>query len=209
MITIKAILFDADGVIQTTRSDFIPRLKSLLGEHPDNADSFIGDIFNAERPCLSGAADFGEELEKVLKRWEIKKPVDEVLMIWASIAIIPGVDEIIGRLRRSGTVCCLATNQQQKRATYMRSILGYDELFDRQYYSYEMGVVKPGIEYFQWILEDSKISAEQVLFVDDNDQNVKAAQSLGINGLLFNSTEHSEPCTELLGALQSFDVQIA
>ncbi|MFT5089899.1 MAG: beta-phosphoglucomutase-like phosphatase (HAD superfamily) [Candidatus Latescibacterota bacterium] len=46
---IKAILFDADGVIQTSAATFIPQLKSLLTES-ERAD----EIFAAEKPCMIG-----------------------------------------------------------------------------------------------------------------------------------------------------------
>jgi len=208
MTRIKTILLDADGVIQKTRSDFVPRLKSLLGERSSDADVFINDIFTAERPCLSGTADFVDALAAVLKKWNIHKPVEEVLMIWDSIIMLPGIAELIENIRRSGLICCLATNQQHNRAAFMKRRLGYDALFDKQFYSCEMGVTKPDAAYFESILLNLENTPDEVLFVDDNEPNVEAAKVLGIHGLQFDASEYEEPSVELLKEMQSFDSMI-
>jgi putative hydrolase of the HAD superfamily len=208
MTRIKVILFDADGVIQNTRSDFLPRLKSLLGERNSDADLFIADIFAAERPCLSGAADFADVLAEVLKKWQISQPIKEVLMIWDSLSILPGIEVLIENIRRRGVICCLATNQQTNRAAFMKRSLGYDKLFDRQFYSCEMGVVKPDVIYFQSILRSLQNAADEILFVDDKPENIEAAESQGIHGLQFDALEYEDPSGELLKKMRSFDKQI-
>jgi putative hydrolase of the HAD superfamily len=209
MMKIKTILFDADGVIQTTGPDFIRNLQSILTEplNQQKADEFITDIFQAERPCLAGKADFSVELENLLKRWQIDANLEEVLLLWDTIHTLQGISELIGDLQSAGISCCLATNQQHIRAAYMQTSLGYDAMFDRQFYSYQMGVVKPDPRYFMHILDVMGLTATEVLFVDDNAQNVLAAESLDINGLVFNLADHHEPVRVLTQKLQEFSTR--
>lgn len=55
-----------------------------------------------------------------------------------------------------------------------------DELFEKVYYSHQMGKHKPEAAIYQQILTEQRLSAEQCFFVDDNLANVQAAEALGI-----------------------------
>jgi glucose-1-phosphatase len=55
-----------------------------------------------------------------------------------------------------------------------------DSLFEKVYLSYEMGKMKPSPEIYQQVLDESGLKAEETLFLDDNLDNVGAAQQLGI-----------------------------
>jgi hypothetical protein len=65
MSTIRAVLLDADGVVQLPGSAWNASLDLLCGD-PSRADEFRTDVFAAEKPCLTGAAD----LEAALTRDE-------------------------------------------------------------------------------------------------------------------------------------------
>jgi len=69
MPTIRAVLLDADGVVQLPVSAWRASLGALCGE-PSRADEFLTDVFGAERPCLTGALDFEVALGQVLRKWE-------------------------------------------------------------------------------------------------------------------------------------------
>lgn len=55
-----------------------------------------------------------------------------------------------------------------------------EELFDKVYVSYEMGMMKPDPNIYLQVLAEQNILAEETLFVDDNADNIKAAAALGI-----------------------------
>jgi len=55
-----------------------------------------------------------------------------------------------------------------------------DDLFDKVYLSYEMGLMKPDPAIYQQVLEEQGLVAEETLFLDDNADNIKAAATLGI-----------------------------
>ncbi len=57
---------------------------------------------------------------------------------------------------------------------------GADDFFDRIYLSYEMHMLKPNVEVFKHVLQDSMITAGTTFFIDDSSANCKAAESLGI-----------------------------
>ncbi|WP_433496247.1 HAD family hydrolase [Sphaerimonospora sp. CA-214678] len=54
-----------------------------------------------------------------------------------------------------------------------------------RFYSGRMGMVKPEAEIFLTVIEKLGVPAADVVFVDDRAENIAAARSVGIHGLLF------------------------
>lgn len=63
------------------------------------------------------------------------------------------------------------------------------DLFDKCYLSYEMGVTKPNREIFEMLLQDSGLTAEECLFLDDGIKNTEAAHALGFKTYLVTPGE--------------------
>lgn len=53
-------------------------------------------------------------------------------------------------------------------------------VFDRLYFSHEIGLRKPDPDVFYFVLNDQKIKPEDTFFIDDSPQHIKGAQELGI-----------------------------
>ncbi|MCP4176842.1 MAG: HAD-IA family hydrolase [bacterium] len=204
-MSISTILFDADGVIQTTPKTFITQLKSLI-QDDEKADQFLNDIFTTENPFLKSGNNFEKELSIVLKKWNVKTPVDQVLKIWELIHPVPEIIEEIRNLQENGIKCYLATNQQSYRADYMRSVLNYDEIFDESFYSYQMGTVKPEELYFQKIISKLTIHSSKILFIDDKLNNITAARKCGIQAFQFNVNFMENPGEKLNEELSKFNI---
>ena len=67
---------------------------------------------------------------------------------------------------------------------YSREIGGnFENLFKTPYYSHKMGQRKPDPASFQYILDIEGLKAEETLFIDDNEPNVIAAASVGLQVL--------------------------
>jgi len=56
----------------------------------------------------------------------------------------------------------------------------FEELFDRTYMSYQLGMRKPDPEIFKLILDENRLDPAETLFVDDRIENILSARSLGI-----------------------------
>ncbi len=57
---------------------------------------------------------------------------------------------------------------------------GIDELFEKMFLSYEMGVMKPDARIYREVLSGAGILPEETLFLDDNEDNVRGAAAAGI-----------------------------
>jgi len=98
----------------------------------------------------------------------------------------------VGSLRGAGYTVCLATSQEANRAAYMRKVMGFETLFDRLYFSCELGCQKPEPEFFQRILADLGLPAGQLLFWDDIPGWAAAARALGWQAEVFTGYESFE-----------------
>src|SRR5262245_47221007 len=182
---LKAIVFDADGVIQRRPRRWRGTLQALIGRDGD-PDRLLADIFAAENPALCGECDFAEGLSEVQRRWRCRTPLAHLLDVWTMIDVDRGVTGIIRSLRAAGIQCHLATNQEAHKARYMSEELGYRLLFDREFYSCRMGVAKPAQAFFQAIVNALAEDPNRVLFIDDRPENVDAARRVGLHGAVFS-----------------------
>ena len=64
-------------------------------------------------------------------------------------------------------------------------------MFETLVISAEEGVAKPATEIYRRTLERVGVAAAQTMFVDDMEENVVAACSLGMAGVVFESTEQT------------------
>ena len=155
----------------------------LRADH--DVEEFIAALFEAESPALAGGSDFVAAVSDLVVRWQCQGGLQEVLRVWTMIEPDAEVVQVVRALRRNGFRCCLATNQESYRASYMSHQLGYRHLFDREFYSCRMGITKPEPGYFRSIVDELGVAAANVLFLDDREDNVRGAQEAGLNAAQF------------------------
>lgn len=71
----------------------------------------------------------------------------------------------------------------------MHHQLGNYANFDFVYSSHLMGVKKPNPEFFNEVIEAEQVLAGNILFVDDDKENIEAARKIGMKTHLFISNE--------------------
>ena len=175
------VLFDADGVIQRTRPGWMEDLTTWAGSR---VDEFLLAVAAADIACLTGK-DFGAAMREVLRQFEINAPIEDVIDRQFWIEVSPPMLAAVRDVRDLGLRCGLATNQQNLRGAYMRNSLGFEKIFDEQFYSFELGFAKPEAGYFRTILDRINVAPDRVLFIDDHEGNVAGAHELGIHSELF------------------------
>ncbi len=182
---IEAVLFDADGVLQTASAGWRDRLGPLLPPGDEGVEGFMGEIFDAERPALTDGSDVIPSFRALLRRRGSTTDPAEIISVLNAIDVHSEVLSVVARLRESGTSCYLASNQQSHRARYMSETLVYRDLFDRQFYSCYLGHAKPSRAYFEQVLAAIQLPPDRVLFLDDQEDNVAGAGELGIHASVF------------------------
>ncbi len=109
--------------------------------------------------------------------------------LWAAdfrswLSVNPGTVEVLADLRAGGTRLALLSNAGPDYGSYFRrGPLG--DFFSACYVSGELGLLKPNTDIFRHVLDDLGITPAEAVFIDNREDNVKGAETLGITGHVF------------------------
>ena len=191
---IKVILFDCDGPIIRREKYFSARLMDL-GIELDAKK--IHDFFGKEfLLCETGKADLKEELAGRISAWGWDKSLEELLDFWFSgeADADKRMLEYIQVLRQKGIACYLSTNNEKYRVRYLWSMVGLSEFLNGTLASFELGFLKPQVEFWQEAHKRiPKVRKAEVLVIDDTPSVIASAKAFGFNAQLhkdFNSTKY-------------------
>ena len=67
--------------------------------------------------------------------------------------------------------------------------ISFVEKFDGCVFSFREGVVKPDPQIYRILLERYDLKAEECVFIDDTEENVRGAEKLGFKGIVFTGYE--------------------
>lgn len=74
----------------------------------------------------------------------------------------------------------------------VRNDFGFDRLsllFEKAYYSHELGLRKPNPEIFSYILNDKQLTPAETLFIDDTEEHVLSAKALNLRTHFLRANE--------------------
>lgn len=93
----------------------------------------------------------------------------------------------------------LLSNTNEIHINWVKNNISYYErfksCFKKFYLSHEIGLRKPDPEVFEFVLNDNKLHAEYLLFIDDTQMHTDAAQKMGIQ--VWNLDPKTEDVTQL------------
>ena len=131
--------------------------------------------------------EFREALVKILPG---NISADRIDHAWNSILIGFFADAVslLKKLNKKYNLFLLSNTNAIHYNIYMSEYsqkYGYDfeELFTKAYWSFKVGLRKPGHEIFNYVLEDACLFAGNCLFIDDSIQNTVAADKCGIKSI--------------------------
>jgi putative hydrolase of the HAD superfamily len=180
-VSVRAVLLDADGVLQRNPDGWIDRVRGFVA--PADAEAFTADLWDAEHAALRGECAFADVVAAAADRWGFRGREGELAQLWRCVEVDDEVRGVVADLRAAGLGVHLATNQNDQRASYLRDELGYDELFDRCFCSCEVGATKEDPAFFTYVLRELALPAGDVLLVDDRPAYADTARSVGLRAV--------------------------
>ncbi len=109
---------------------------------------------------------------------------------------IEPTEKLLGELKAAGYRLYVLSNMSKEFIEFLRRFPLYD-LFDGEVVSCEEHVVKPEMRIYEILLERYGLNPHDSLFIDDREKNIVAAESLEINGFLFDHADPEKSCREL------------
>jgi putative hydrolase of the HAD superfamily len=183
-----AIIFDLGGVI--------------LNLEPARTYDAFASIRTSKRRPNEGSLPFFLEFEQGrISEMQFRDELRTLLNVAASDDLLdrswnamlldlpPARLDLLAKLAKSRRIFLLSnTNSIHKRA--FEQIIADAGLtsrfispFETLYYSHEIGMRKPDVEIYQYVLEQNHLRPEETIFVDDMKINIENARLLGIRGI--------------------------
>jgi putative hydrolase of the HAD superfamily len=193
---IKAVIFDADGVLVdstylTTRLLNPPerqwKWSKDLKVSRETLEQFFGGVF---QDCLVDKADLKEEIAKVAQQWNWGGTIDELIEYWFHEEfnrVDTRFEPIIADLRKQGIITALGTNNEKYRTQDLVEKKGIGKWMDKVFSSGRMGKKKPDQEFFAHICQELGLEPHEIEFWDDDLKNIEGAKKHGMNAYHFAS----------------------
>ncbi|MHA1756900.1 MAG: HAD family hydrolase [Promethearchaeota archaeon] len=212
---IKHWIFDFGGVMVETPNivkNMLEILNTDLGTNMSKDDPFIS---KQRRKMSSGRITSREFLESLLDKYYYpyqkkdgslppeKVNIDYYLELWFELysrvtQLRPEMEEIIIRLHNAGYTVSLLSNTYDIHVK-SNKLKGFFDLFDHVFLSNELGMRKPEIEKYKYVLEQLDAKPEECIFVDDKLINLVPARELGMIVIQFKNFELFRQYLTVLG----------
>ena len=140
---------------------------------------------------MPGARDIYSYWQKYFTQWNVPMSEGEFIDFWFNAEKENTEMVTLARdLKAKGMrLFILSNNLRERSAYYDKHFPFLKELFEKEYYSWQTGFVKPDPRCFETILKENDLKAEDCIYFDDSEKNVAAAQALGIESHIFASAE--------------------
>ena len=195
--TIKAVVFDFGNVIinidvEKTISAFAElsfkssaRVKQLFTE---------AEVFRKYETGFYADDEFRDVIRQVLSY-----PLNDQEIDQAWNALLLGVPkkrlDFIENLKLKYPVYLLSNTNNihiEQCKSYFKNTFGianFELLFNETFLSYKMGLWKPDYKIYDAVINKIDLSPQEILFVDDNQDNIDAAADMGIQCIKINPPE--------------------
>lgn len=188
---IKTVIFDNNGVLTTSCEE--GALKKLVDYLGVGMDKFL-PIWDVEAEAVDeGKITTEEFLHNVIDRLNPGKDFKQCQKYyWASHETKPDVREFTKELKKSFEIVFL-TNFSDDFWVFNKK-WKLDEIFDRDkmFISAELKMRKPHPDIYWEVLEKIGRKPDEVVFIDDKEENIETAQTIGMHAILFKSLEQVE-----------------
>ncbi len=193
--TIEVVVFDLGGVVVE-----LGPLTEILGDDPLPPNEFWSRWLAspAVRDFEMGrcsAEEFGVRLVDELRLSFSASELIERFLAWPH-GMFPGSADLISSLEVPTAVLSNTNALHWDRQVDGEALRG---LFDHEYLSFRLGLAKPDLDIFEYVIDDLGVAAGAIVFLDDNQPNVDAARSLGIDAHLVRGDVEARRVLDELG----------
>jgi len=198
---IRVLLFDLGGVLVELND--ISRLIDLKGDQVPVNTLWSDWLFSpAARAFEMGISTKEQFADKYIEEMNLPIKRNDFLKAFTQLpkGLYPNADKLIERCRdRYFTASLSNTNALHwQRLTHE---MGIHRMFDQHFPSHLTGKLKPDRESFEYVLQSLNCDPEAILFLDDNEINIKGARSVGMIAYLAKGPQEAENILEEIGIL--------
>ncbi len=186
---IKNIIFDlGDVIINIDPPRTYQAFADLKGITLEETYKIVDDNAFFDKYDKGHFSDQGF-IDYVREKLEVSNSDQEIVAAWNALLLDMPKERIerIQELSKKYTIyllsntCSLHIIEVNNILYKSAGVKDLKDLFTTAYFSFDLGLRKPDKTIYIKVLDDANIKADETLFLDDNLQNIEAAQSLGIH----------------------------
>ena len=187
---VEALLFDLGGVVIDI--DF-ERVWARWAKDAGRPVEAIRRRIGADEPYLRyecGAIPLGEYFAHLREAMNVDLTDAQLLAGWNEIFVgeMPGIAAVLERAKDQAPLYAFSnTNRAHEECWSARfaDVLGH---FEKVFVSSTIGLRKPDIPAFEYVVKEIGVPASSVLFFDDNLENIEGARAAGLKAELVKGT---------------------
>jgi HAD superfamily hydrolase (TIGR01509 family) len=196
----RLLLFDLGNVLVRFFPDRFPQSLGLdLHDARSQYEHEMRNLTNQYEAGKCSTKEYFTSLRSFLgNRFEIKELEQAFLSVLTDP--IPGMEELV-REASARVPSALVSNTNEYHFSTVLPRVPALKYLPKRYLSYQLGVLKPLPEFYQHVIRNEKVTAHEMLFIDDVEQNVKSAEQAGMVGYQFRDAAGLEKELATLGVL--------
>jgi len=198
-VTIKALIWDMEGVLMLTDESDLPMkvAKTLNAPYDKVREIFFSDYNDRVDLGEITQDQFNEYILDILQmprenKYLLEKIINEEFYIDEELL------KKIFEMRREYKTGLISnfSNELRKR---IENEWAFESTFDEIIISCEVGLVKPDPEIFNLMLDRLGVRADESVFIDDRIKNIDGAKKMGFHTVFFTNKERAmEELTRIL-----------
>ncbi len=196
MVRITTIVFDLGSVL--IEEDWLgvdKEFKEKFGISTLVRSGYGKDIVDLYDEVIVGKKNMEDVFKAICKSKGLKRDAKELCEFYRKTyrkhkTIDAEMINLVKKLHRKFRLACLTDTTHIHFETHREE--GILDLFDECFGSHQIGMDKRDKRTFTTLLKSLKAKPEEVLFIDDNIENVENAISIGINAILFKNFNQLE-----------------
>lgn len=185
---IRHIIFDLGGVILNIDYKLSAEAFKKLGANDFDelySQAKQSELFDRLETGRISLNDFRNEVRRIFEATWSDTEIDSA---WNAMLLDlpPTRIELLQELKKRYKIYLLSNTNQIHYDQYgrmLRERFGLNDLsevFDKAYYSHEVGMRKPDAEVFEFVLNANAAEANETLFIDDSIQHIEGAKRIGL-----------------------------
>lgn len=189
---VKHILFDIGGVYfdGDFEKDFLEKINAKLSQHIQSNRS---SKLLLDKELNLGKKSITEWVESKIARRLNPDEREYIERIWTSSwKPNPKMKDLVRMIKKSGYKVGMLSNMDELNGGVYNDN-GYFAEFpiENRFLSYERGITKPDRGIFELVLKELDLKPYEVLFIDDHEDNISMAHSLGFETIQFSLKDDS------------------
>jgi glucose-1-phosphatase len=199
---IQTLIFDFGGVLYNIDPD--ATYKELLSK--SCCPEMLSDksVFSDNNTLFTnfemGSLNSIQFRKKVINDYCLDVNEEEFDAIWNTmlVGVYPDSVNILTEYKKKYRLLLLSNTNEIHYNRFKSECSELFSIFERVYLSFEIGMRKPGEDIFEYVLKDSALEATECLFIDDSKVNIKGAEYVGMNTVLFEDRGSFRRIKEML-----------